>query len=166
MTPGPRNLPDDDAPDDRWRGGHLGRLLGEAMRRFDARVLQLMANDREVPLGLAHLAERDQVGAAHVHITRHLSLRGSRLTELATHAGMTKQAMGDLVLQCEAWGLVQREPDPLDRRARRIVFTPTGLQWLGAFRRAVAQAEAEFQGQVGPDVATVVSLGLEAYARA
>lgn len=125
-----------------------------------------MADDREVPLGLAHLAERDQVGAAHVHITRHLSLRGSRLTELAAHAGMTKQAMGDLVLQCEAWGLVQREPDPLDRRARRIVFTPTGLQWLGAFRRAVAQAEAEFQGQVGPDVATVVSLGLEAYARA
>ena len=166
MTPGPRTPPDDDAPDDRWRGGHLGRLLGEAMRRFDARVLQLMADDREVPLGLAHLAERDQVGAAHVHITRHLSLRGSRLTELAAHAGMTKQAMGDLVLQCEAWGLVQREPDPLDRRARRIVFTPTGLQWLGAFRRAVAQAEAEFQGQVGPDVATVVSLGLEAYARA
>ncbi len=166
MTPRPRTPPDDDAPDDRWRGGHLGRLLGEAMRRFDARVLQLMADDREVPLGLAHLAERDQVGAAHVHITRHLSLRGSRLTELAAHAGMTKQAMGDLVLQCEAWGLVQREPDPLDRRARRIVFTPTGLQWLGAFRRAVAQAEAEFQGQVGPDVATVVSLGLEAYARA
>ena len=166
MTPGPRTPPDDDAPDDRWRGGHLGRSLGEAMRRFDARVLQLMADDREVPLGLAHLAERDQVGAAHVHITRHLSLRGSRLTELAAHAGMTKQAMGDLVLQCEAWGLVQREPDPLDRRARRIVFTPTGLQWLGAFRRAVAQAEAEFQGQVGPDVATVVSLGLEAYARA
>ena len=57
MTPGPRNPPDDDAPDDRWRGGHLGRLLGEAMRRFDARVLQLMADDREVPLGLAHLAD-------------------------------------------------------------------------------------------------------------
>ena len=148
MMPGPRNPPDDDAPDDRWRGGHLGRLLGEAMRRFDARVLQLMADDREVPLGLAHLAERDQVGAAHVHITRHLSLRGSRLTELAAHAGMTKQAMGDLVLQCEAWGLVQREPDPLDRRARRIVFTPTGLQWLGAFRRAVAQAEAIIESRV------------------
>lgn len=31
------------AYDDRWRETHLGRLLGHAMRRFDARVLALMA---------------------------------------------------------------------------------------------------------------------------
>jgi len=71
--------------------------------------------------------------------------------------------MGDLVTQCEAWGLVQREADPLDARARRIVFTATGLLWLEAFRQAVSQAEAEFRAQVGPEVATVVALGLEAY---
>lgn len=156
----------DTSPDDRWRGGHLGRLLGEAQRRFDARVLHLMAHDAEVPLALSNLAARQQVGAAHVHITRHLSLRGSRLTELAHGAGMSKQAMGDLVTQCEAWGLVRREPDPLDARARRIAFTPDGLLWLDAFRRAVARAEAEFGAQVGPEVATVVALGLEAYTQA
>ena len=152
-------------PDDRWRGGHLGRLLGEALRRFDARVLHRMAHDPQVPLALSHLAARDQVGAAHVHITRHLALQGSRLTELAASAGMSKQAMGDLVTQCEAWGLVRREPDPLDRRARRIVFTPDGLLWLDAFRQAVAETEAEFRALVGDDVATVVALGLEAYSR-
>jgi len=151
------------SPDDRWRGGHLGRLLGEAMRRFDARVLELMAGNPEVPLALSNLASRAQIGAAHVHITRHLSLRGSRLTELATNAGMSKQAMGDLVTQCEAWGLVRREADPLDARARRIVFTADGLLWLEAFRQAVASAEAEFKAQVGNEVATVVTLGLEAY---
>jgi DNA-binding MarR family transcriptional regulator len=151
------------SPDDRWRGGHLGRLLGEAMRRFDARVLELMASNPEVPLALSNLASRTQIGAAHVHITRHLSLRGSRLTELAASAGMSKQAMGDLVTQCEAWGLVRREVDPLDARARRIVFTADGLLWLEAFRQAVATAEAEFHAQVGHDVATVVTLGLEAY---
>ena len=75
-----------------------------------------------------------------------------------------KQAMGDLVTQCEAWGLVQRTPDPQDARARRIVFTETGLAWLRAFEQAVAQTEAEFKQEVGADVATVVSLGLEAYA--
>jgi len=137
------------SPDDRWRGGHLGRLLGEAMRRFDARVLELMASNPEVPLALSNLASRAQIGAAHVHITRHLSLRGSRLTELAASAGMSKQAMGDLVTQCEAWGLVRREADPLDARARRIVFTADGLLWLEAFRQAVATAEAEFKAQVG-----------------
>ena len=134
------------------------------MRRFDARVLSLMAHNVEVPLALSNLAARDQIGAAHIHITRHLALGGSRLTELAARAGMTKQAMGDLVAQCEAWGLVVREPDPHDARARQVRFTPTGLAWLQAFRDAVAQAEAEFRTEVGEAVATVVGMGLEAYA--
>ena len=146
-----------------WRLTHLGRRLGHALRRFDERVLQLMASDVHVPLALSNLAVRDQVGAAHIHITRHLSVSGSRLTDLAASAGMTKQAMGDLINQCEAWGLVIREPDAYDRRARRVVFTASGLLWLEAFERAVARAEGEFRDAVGHDVATVVALGLEAY---
>jgi DNA-binding MarR family transcriptional regulator len=154
----------DSTPDDRWRETHLGRLLGHAMRRFDARVLVLMAASEKAPLALSNLAARDQISAAHVHITRHLARGGSRLTDLARAAGMSKQAMGDLVTQCEAWGLVRREPDPLDARARRVHFTPTGLAWLAAFHDAVRQAEAEFREAVGAEVATVVALGLEAYA--
>jgi DNA-binding MarR family transcriptional regulator len=150
--------------DDGWRLTHLGRLLGHAMRRFDERVLSLMANNVEVPLALSNLAARSQISAAHIHITRHLTLEGSRLTDLAQRAGMSKQAMGDLVDQCEAWGLVVREPDPHDTRARLVRFTPTGLAWLQAFKDVVIQAEAEFRSEVGPDVATVVMLGLEAYA--
>ena len=151
-------------PDERWRQTHLGRLLGHAMRRFDTRVLQLMAASAQAPLALSNLAARDKVGAAHIHITRHLPLDGARLTELAQAAGLTKQSMGDLVDQCEAWGLVTRGADPLDARARRIAFTPAGLDWLAAFHDAVTQAEAEFRAAVGADVATVVALGLEAYA--
>ena len=152
------------APQDTsWRLTHLGRLLGQALRRFDERVLSLMGSNVDVPLALSNLAARDQVGAAHIHITRHLAVGGSRLTELAASAGMSKQAMGDLVNQCEAWGLVTREADPHDKRARRVLFTESGLLWLEAFRHAVAQAEDEFRQAVGPDVATVVALGLEAY---
>ena len=149
--------------DDRWRETHLGRLLGHAMRRFDARVLSLMANNDQVPLALSNLAARDQISAAHIHITRHLSLQGSRLTELAQAAGMTKQAMGNLVNQCEAWGLIKRESDGRDARARRVLFTANGLAWLAAFQMAVAQAEKEFKESVGLEIATVVALGLEAY---
>ena len=149
-----------------WRLTHLGKLMGNALRRFDERVLWLMARDVEVPLRLAKLAERDQVGAAHVHITRHLDINGSRLTDLAHSAGMSKQAMGDLVSQCEAWGLVTREADPHDRRSKQVRFTATGLLWLQAFKTAVEQAEDEFRQAVGQDVATVVGLGLEAYAEA
>ncbi len=149
---------------DNWRQTHLGRLLGHAMRRFDARVLALMAHNIEVPLALSNLAAREQVSAAHVHITRHLATGGSRLTELAERAGMSKQAMGALVDQCEAWGLVRREPDPLDARARKVLFTTTGLAWLQAFKDAVAQAETEFRAEVGDEIAAVVMIGLEAYA--
>lgn len=154
----------ENVPEDRWRDTHLGRLMGDALRRFDARVLALMAHNVEVPLALSNLAARAQVSAAHVHITRHLPPQGARLTELAASAGMSKQAMGDLVDQCAAWGLVTREPDPLDARARLVLFTATGLAWLQAFKDAVAQAEDEFRSAVGAEVATVVALGLEAYA--
>jgi DNA-binding MarR family transcriptional regulator len=153
-----------EAADDRWRQTHLGRLLGHAARRFDERVLHLMAHNIDVPLALSNLAARSQVSAAHIHITRHLALEGSRLTELAQRAGMSKQAMGDLVDQCEAWGLVVREADGADARARRVRFTPAGFAWLQAFKDAVAQAEAEFRAEVGAEIATVVTIGLEAYA--
>ena len=145
---------------------HLGRLLGHAMRRFDERVLHLMAHNVDVPLALSNLAARTQVSAAHIHITRHLALEGARLTDLALSAGMSKQAMGDLVDQCEAWGLVLRERDSRDARVRLVRFTPTGLAWLQAFKEAVAQAEAEFRAEVGDEIATVVAIGLEAYAGA
>lgn len=150
--------------DDGWRQTHLGRLLGHAMRRFDTRVLHLMAHDANVPLALSNLAARGQVSAAHIHITRHLALQGSRLTELAELAGMSKQAMGKLVDQCEAWGLVTRLPDTRDARAKLVHFTPDGLAWLRAFQQAVAQAEAELRLAVGPEIATVIAIGLEAYA--
>ena len=148
---------------DTWRQNHLGHWLRLALNRFDARVLTLMARHPGVPLGLSNLAERGQIGAAHIHITRHLDLEGSRLTELAQRAGMTKQAMGTLVTQCEAWGMVDRVGDPADARARCIKFTATGLAWLSAYQDAVAQAEGELRQAVSSEVATVIALGLEAY---
>ena len=149
---------------DGWRQAHLGHWLHQALQRFDARVLSLMARNVNVPLALSNLAARGSLSASHVHITRHLALDGLRLTDLARRAQLTKQAMGKLVEQCEAWGLVERLADPRDARAKRIVFTAVGLIWLGAFRQAVAQAEDELRAAVGSDVATVVALGLEAYA--
>jgi DNA-binding MarR family transcriptional regulator len=125
--------------------------------------MHLMSQHPAVPLGLANLAKRGQVGAAHIHITRHLSQNGSRLTDLAQRAGMTKQAMGSLVNQCEAWGIVSREADPGDARARQIRFTDIGLAWLGAYQDAVVQAESELRQAIGDEVATVIAIGLEAY---
>ena len=146
-----------------WNHSHLGHWLRLALQRFDARVMELMADHPGVPLGLANLAARGQVGAAHIHITRHLNEQGLRLTDLAQRAGMSKQAMGTLVDQCEAWGMVTREPDPVDARARKVQFTASGMAWLYAYRDAAAQAQTEMQETVGPEVATVIAIGLEIY---
>jgi DNA-binding MarR family transcriptional regulator len=147
-----------------WRQAHLGHWLAQSSQRFDARVLSLMAANDQVPLALANLAARGSLTASHIHITRHLAIEGSRLTELAQRANVSKQAMGKLVDQCQAWGLVTRSTDSLDARARRVTFTKTGLSWLQAFQDAVAQTEDELRTAVGAEVATVIALGLEAYA--
>ena len=161
-------IPDEKAPlperREGWRQAHLGHWMRLALQRFEARVLDLMARNVNVPLALSNLAARGQLSASHVHITRHLALEGLRLTDLAQRADMSKQAMGKLVDQCEAWGLVSREVDARDARAVRVVFTEVGYAWLNAYGQAVAQAEEELRAAVGDEVAAVISIGLEAYA--
>ena len=83
--------------DHRWRHTHMGNLMSRSLDRFDARVLTLMSRNEAVPLSLSNLAARGQLTAAHVQITRPLPVEGTRLTDLAARAGVTKQAMGKLV---------------------------------------------------------------------
>ena len=51
-----------------------------------------------------------------------------RLTELATHAGMTKQSVGEIVDDLVELGYVERIPDPQDRRAKLIRLTEKGVE--------------------------------------
>ncbi|HEX5786507.1 MAG TPA: MarR family winged helix-turn-helix transcriptional regulator [Burkholderiaceae bacterium] len=161
--PNPASLPPDSGPHALWRHAHLGRMLNLSEQRFTHRVRELVALNPQTPLTLTRLAERDQIGSAHLHLLQHLPAEGCRLTTLAQAVGMTKQAMAAAVSQCMAWGLVESHPDPDDGRARRIVYTPLGTTWLQVYRDAVNQAQAEFRDAVGDDVATVVLLGLETY---
>ena len=50
------------ADEENWRLTHLGRLLGHALRRFDERVLVLMARNVDVPLALSNLAAARREG--------------------------------------------------------------------------------------------------------
>jgi DNA-binding MarR family transcriptional regulator len=51
---------------------------------------------------------------------------GMRLTELAGHAGITKQSAGELVDDLVERGYVERIPDSEDRRAKLICLTERG----------------------------------------
>ena len=137
---------------DQWRHDNIGRLLNNAVRRFEDRVLELMAD-----------AGYRDTRISHIHLTRNLDRDGTRLTELATRGGMTKQAMGELVDQCAGIGLVERTMDPADKRARIVKFTPRGFAWLELFRRAVDQAENEMRAELGETRHDAVRNGLEMY---
>lgn len=152
---------------------HLGRLLGNALRRFDARVLELMSQDLELPLKWSNYAGRGLVTAAQVHMVRHLPQGGARLKDLAQSAGLTKQAMKSLMDQCEAMGLVRREHVGAaaqgesrkrgDGREKWIEYTEQGLLWRAAFYRAVEVAEKECEEELGEAVMAVIRIGVEAY---
>lgn len=135
-----------------WRHANVGRLLNNAVRRFEARVLDLMAQ-----------SGHGETRIAHVSLTRNLDVEGTRLTELARRASMTKQAMGELVDQCELLGLVTRSVDPTDRRARIVTFTVAGHAWLGAFRDAVDVAEREMRSELGEKSMNAIVTGLSSY---
>ncbi|QPF90686.1 MarR family winged helix-turn-helix transcriptional regulator [Bradyrhizobium commune] len=135
-----------------WRHANVGRLLNNAVRRFEARVLELMSAS-------GHAETR----IAHVSLTRNLDVEGTRLTELARRASMSKQAMGELIDQCTELGLVERVADPTDRRARIVRFTRAGLVWLDVFRDAVDVAEREMRAELGKVTMAAILKGLAAY---
>lgn len=126
--------------DEAWRHDNIGRLLSNALRHFEARVIELLVE-----------AGHDEVTQSHINATRHLDVNGTRLTEMAQRAAMTKQSMGELIDQLEQKGLVTRSPDPMDGRARLVHFTPAGLAWLDDFRVAVKKAEREMVRAIGAE---------------
>jgi DNA-binding MarR family transcriptional regulator len=74
---------------------------------------------------------------------------GTRLTDLAEQAQVTKQTAGFLVDQLERGGYVRREPDPADARARLVRITPRGMAAVAAAREAEAAVEAEWTRYLG-----------------
>ena len=74
---------------------------------------------------------------------------GTRLTELARRAGVTKQAMMVVVDELEVRGFVRRTPDPEDGRAKVVRLTARGRTLAAECRRAVAAVEARARRTLG-----------------
>ncbi|MDQ1539412.1 MAG: hypothetical protein QOH29_138 [Actinomycetota bacterium] len=65
---------------------------------------------------------------AQCRVFQRIAPDGSRLTDLADQAQMSKQSAGVLVDELERLGYVRRVPDPTDGRARLIVMEQRGRQ--------------------------------------
>ncbi len=136
--PGPAEVGVEDIRE--LREQHIGRLLLQAQRAYNARAIAKLHELGHRGLTLAHTA-----------LLPHLDLEGTRITTLAERAGMTKQGMGQLVSELERQGYVQRATDPTDARAILVRFTDAGWQFLRDANSVKRELEAEYGGVLGPD---------------
>lgn len=86
---------------------------------------------------------------AQMKIVQRIGPNGTRLTELAAQAQVTKQTAGFLVNQLEKAGWVERVADPADKRARLVRITPRGEKAIPVATAAVAEVEAEWTAYLG-----------------
>ena len=118
----------------------LARLLGLAGRR--------LADDLRARLRAAGF---DDGRPAHDAVFANVPPEGIRLTDLAERAGITKQAMSELVVDLERLGYVSRSKDPADGRARLITFTTRGWASVDAALDAFGAIEGELARRLGAE---------------
>jgi len=97
---------------------HIGQLL---WKPYGAHLVRL--HD-----ALATAGYPDIQPAHGNNLLRHLRSEGSRITEIAERAKLTKQYIGSLAAYLEACGYVERIPDPTDGRAKIVRFTQRGRE--------------------------------------
>lgn len=119
---------------------HLGQLLAQLTRLFQDELFTGL-----IDAGLT------EARVPHTHVTAYIKADGSRLTELAAQARMTLPAMAELVDDLQRLGIVERRPDPRDRRAKLICLTEAGWEAMRTARGIIATIEAEWAQRVGAE---------------
>jgi DNA-binding MarR family transcriptional regulator len=134
------------------------RMLGAMLR------IPFQAIVSRIDLGLQARGFTD-LHPAHFVIFQQIDAQGSRITELAERAQITKQSMGALVDYVERRGYVQRVPDPGDGRAKIVRLTPRGRELEAAARQILSQIEDEWSQRIGPQRMQALKESLQAIIR-
>jgi DNA-binding MarR family transcriptional regulator len=87
---------------------------------------------------------------------------GTRLTDLAERAFMTKQSVGEVVSDLEQRGYVERVPDPSDGRAKIIRLTDRGQEAMALGREIIDELEQEWAERYGAERVAALRDALEA----
>lgn len=119
---------------------NLGVLLYVAYRSLEQR-----AHDAVVAAGFIDIT------LAQARIAARIGPRGTRVSDLAARARVTKQSAAFLVAGLEASGYVERVPDPTDRRARLVRLTAQADKVVDAADAEVARVLAQWADHVGTD---------------
>lgn len=116
---------------------NLGLLLFIPYRYLENAVLSaLRAQGHDMPIHQVRVFQR-------------IGPDGSRMSELAEAAQVTKQTLTSIVDQLERAGYVRREPDAADARARIVRITPHGQELIELGAPVVADVEAEWEAHLG-----------------
>ena len=127
------------------------RLLDAAFTEFDA----------ELSRRLATTAYAD-IRPAHACVFGHIDPDGSRLTDLADRAHMTKQSVGEVTNDLEQRGYVERVPDPSDGRAKIIRLTARGHEAQALGWDLINEIEREWAERFGAERIAALRATLEA----
>jgi DNA-binding MarR family transcriptional regulator len=119
----------------------IGFLLAKALRRFNERLLERFEAE-----GFGEI--RPSYGSVLVPLFGDDDLR---LSDVATRAGLSKQAITGLVKLCEQDGLVVRERDPEDGRAYRLRLSKKGREFRSVAENVLAELDDELVRSVGKD---------------
>jgi DNA-binding MarR family transcriptional regulator len=117
---------------------NLGLLLFIPYRAMETAVMAALAE-----------AGFDDITLAQARVFQRIDKDGSRLTDLAEAAQVTKQTVGFLVDQLERAGYVERTPDPHDGRARLVRVAERGAAAVRASEGVVAAVEARWTAHLG-----------------
>jgi DNA-binding MarR family transcriptional regulator len=115
----------------------LGWGLGTVFRAYVTAAHAAVAGLPGGPRGYQVLA-----AAAHGTV-------GSQLA-LAQHLGVDRTVMTYLLDDLETAGLIERRPDPADRRARQVIATRKGSKLLAALDAGLQTAEAQLLTPLDP----------------
>lgn len=124
---------------DRQVAPHIGRLLRDPA---------LAINER-VSAGLAQRGFADFRPALGT-IGQHIADGGSRVTELARLAQLSKPTVVYLVDELERLGYVERVADPDDGRAKLVRLTERGFRAQETARGILAEIEEDWSRLLGP----------------
>lgn len=122
----------------------LGPPMIGALLRFPWEAVQEHILERLHASGFA------DVDPSYLIVVQYPGPQGERPSDLAARLRITKQALNHLLGQLEHLGYLTRQPDPDDRRAKRIALTPRGIEAALTIREAVAEMEAAWIRQLGP----------------
>jgi DNA-binding MarR family transcriptional regulator len=109
------------------------------------RALEQRAHEAVVAAGISDITR------AQARIAARIGPHGSRVSDLAEQARVTKQSAAFLVDHLEAAGYVERVPDPADRRARLVRLTARADKVVRIANAEVDRVLAEWADRVGAD---------------